>query len=769
MPSVVEKALSRTRAVRNTAHQNALILREKGTLENALNLVPFTGASQLNQFSDQAANKQRYSLFRGWVHAAINALAMEGAGQPVCVGKIIGTRTGTALRPNSAKSWEIQKMTKQARDKAAKQELEILADHPLLTALESPNNVQDKFQFVYSFFANLCLTGWGYIVGGETEEGGFEFYSLPTTWIRPDHSKGLFQQFRIVNPKNPTASLDTPPLDRSQVAFAYLPNPSDPISALSLAQAQLRAIRIDDHIQSSQHIFFEQGMFPSMIITVGRDPHPEIAGGLGPRPRLTAAQRRQVHGAIRKISTGIANYGNPAIIDGYIENFERMSADSNEMGWEKSEKMVRTRILSAFGVHPFILGDESPASYAQADVVERRFCKRVNTFLDMLGTVMTTFAGPMSSIEKERLLVWWQECVPENPALRQKLWTDARKNGDISQNEFRAFMGLPPDEDRNQSHINRHSLKGVLEAAGKVTAGGITVDQGTAIFENLGLPDDEATRIAGTGPSEESAVQEATGIMQEAVEEMKKPIRIEASDLSGTLSESILAASKSILVASSTQKNVEDLDRKLDRLSLSLDTEKAERELNAKSVANSISIVSSQMESASEVALAKLTTVISTKQSQDDQSSMVKDVLKEMTKDISQSFNVIEEAIKQPIVVNVSNQVEPTPVNIDVGPTPVKVDVENFVNPAGVEVINRVETPEITIDVKTPSVNVESPTINVAAPDIDIKTPDVVVNPAIQIDVQPAKVDVNISKDKPPTRATITHPGGRQSQVELKD
>ena len=37
----------------------------------------------------QERYKERYSLFRGTIYGAINAIAMEAAGQPVCIGKIL--------------------------------------------------------------------------------------------------------------------------------------------------------------------------------------------------------------------------------------------------------------------------------------------------------------------------------------------------------------------------------------------------------------------------------------------------------------------------------------------------------------------------------------------------------------------------------------------------------------------------------------------------------------------------------------------------------
>lgn len=544
MSTAIDRALIRSRSVVSSAHDFALSLKATGTISSFLDVGPSAGLAQLAQFQDQSANTQLYMQFRGWVHAAINALSTEAAKQPVHVGRMVGPKgkggpsgVKTARMVNGdfvvecIKDHHIRKMTSGARTKAAKNELEVFNEHLLIDVFERPNPIQYGWQFVYSFVSNLCLTGWSFIVGGRDDDGRPELYSLPTTWVYPDHSKGSFAEFRIINPKNPSSAVEQKPLTREQVAFAYLPNPSDPLAGLAPARAQNLAIKIDDHIQSSQATFFKNAIFPSAIVTIGKMPHPDVPGGI--RPRLTAAQRRQVYGAIRKVSAGISNYGNPAIIDGLIESIERLSPAQNEIGWEKSEKSVRTRILSAFGVHPFILGEEMAGSYAQAYVVQDRFCSRVNVFLDLLSTVMSDFAPSLLEKNKEKLLVWWEEAKAVDPSMVKSLWEGARGRDDVSQNEFRAFMDLPPDEDRNEAVINKSSVQAIGGLAAQVKGGQLAPEQCVAILEGLGLPTEMAEKIAGEAPPpkeegggfegevEEEGFEEASENLEEAIKELK--------------------------------------------------------------------------------------------------------------------------------------------------------------------------------------------------------------------------------------------------------
>ena len=501
--SAVTKALSRSRAVYNTAHDNAYSLKAAGFMS-----LGSDGFNGMNQAREQSANRSRYGLLRGWVYAAINALASKGASQPVHVGKLLGTppeRTG----PNTAKLYHLHRMPTSLESKASKEELEIIPGHPLQDSLEQPNTLQSRWQFTYSFISNLALTGWAYIVTDTGENGKQEFYSLPTTWVTPVHSeKGVFLEIKVKNPNNHQAKEET--FKRGQFAVASFPNPADPLSAISPAQAQIRAIRIDDNIQTSQAVHFDNVVAPSVIITMGSNPHPDAATGSSGRPRLTPAQRRQVEGAIKKVMGGVHNYGGVAIIDGLIERIDKLNMAQNEIGWEKSEKSVRTRILSAFSVHPFILGEEMPGSYAQAYQVKEIFFEKVNTYLDMLSVLMSNFvketetekASAKKLKKTGKVMVWWEKLIAKDPTMEKATWEGARTRNDVTQNEFRAYMGLPPDEDKNEEVMNKSSAPHAQAIAVSVSKGELTPEQAQAIFKAMGIPDELAKEMAGEGQLE---------------------------------------------------------------------------------------------------------------------------------------------------------------------------------------------------------------------------------------------------------------------------
>lgn len=516
--SALTKSIERERAFALSVRESVGSLKQSD-LEAAIS--PSGPLRGMKQGRQQSANKLRYSLFRGWVYAAIHAIASEGATQEPNVGRRVGVPDQGKRSPSRTKS--LRDLPRHVKRMAGRGELEVDNEHLLALALDDPNPVQDPLAFVYTFIANLCLTGWGYVVGGETgePERPIELYAIPTTWIVPVHDGGPFSSFLLIDPDDPTTK--PLPLERENVAFAHLPNPADPREAIAPAGAQIQAIRIDDHIQTSQEALYENGIWPSVIVEIGKDPHPDVSAGV--RPRLTGSQRRQVIGTIRKALGGVQNYGNPAIVDGLIENIRPLSLTSREMGWDKSEDKVRTRILSSFGVHPYILGEAvSVGGYAQAAKIEERFCKRVNLFLGMLGRVVTQIGAKLTG---DPVVVWWDECEPHDPDLFWRNILTSRKNGDVTRNEVRALLGLSDleaDEEENRNKL-LDSVGGMGQAAALVQMvgqGQVSPEAAARLLSLfLEIPVEEAALIVG---SPEPAVADQ---LQRLVDAMREPVRIE--------------------------------------------------------------------------------------------------------------------------------------------------------------------------------------------------------------------------------------------------
>ena len=507
METTLAKSIRNSQAISSVAYSRALQMKAEGFASGLF------GSSQFDFVTDNRThglNREGRVAYRGWLYSAVHALASKAAGQPVNVGKLaMPGKTG----PKSSKF--LGKVPLRLQSKSARQEFEMLIEHPLLSTIEHPNPFQHRWQFVYSFIASLNLTGWSYVVGGDDGQGGVEFFALPTSWVQPNSD---FTVFKIADPAKGFSEGVT--LPKENVSFAYLPDPENPHRAISPATSQIAAIRIDDKIQSSQAQFFDNAIFPSAIVTIGAKP----MGEQGPiRPMLTPTQRRQIHLAISREWKGVSNYGRPAIIDGMIEKIERLSSTQNEIGWEKSEDKVKQRILSSFGINPIILGEQVAGSYAQAYVVQQLFYDRVNTNLDMLDVVMSKFVDLL--FPEEKLEIWWTPAEATDPSIESKAWEFGRKNGDVSQNEYRTRLGLPPDEDRNEANISGPMVNQVVSLLNILSNGKTTPDQVAAVLIEMGLSTTSAERIAGL-----ASVQATLGLaieeLNHAVAALKAPTKL---------------------------------------------------------------------------------------------------------------------------------------------------------------------------------------------------------------------------------------------------
>jgi len=532
--SAIEKSLERCRAfVSSRRHEYQAA--KAAAIGQALN----PGGGVLGPFGEsyeQRRTASRYGSFKGWTYSTINLLATRAMSQPVCVGKLLGgaepeepkRKIGSA-KGLLATATVKQKMPLSLRSKAATQEVEIYLAHPALDMLKS-NPLQTCSQLTYMFVANLALTGRAYVIYDETKEGP-TLYCLPSSWVQPNHEKGPYSRFKIVDPKAAGQGGDSVWFDRSQVGMAFIPDPSDPMGAISPVGSQAAAIRIDENIQECQQNFFKNGIFPSVIISMGRTPHPDVPAGV--RPRLTGAQRQQIHGVINRMYADAQNYGTPVIVDEIVESVEPLNRSQDEIGWEKSEGTVRNRIVSPFGVHPFMMGEAiNVGGYAQAAVIERQFYERINSYLAMLSELVTKIYADNTEGE-EQIQIWWEECVARDDSLYSQDMREGRKTGDVKRNEYRAYLGLPPDEDATENRAplreTQAGINGAVQILSAMGQGFISADSATALLATFFQIDEtEARRLVGGGVapqpvSEPEALGEAVGALSEAVRALGLP------------------------------------------------------------------------------------------------------------------------------------------------------------------------------------------------------------------------------------------------------
>lgn len=466
--------------------------------------------------------KRGLAEFRGWVYVAVNAIAKAIAAQPAVVGRFIteqqsaskhGTLSVTKHRLQThAGPYQVAQAIA-AKAATSSQKIEVIDAHPLVDLLAKPNPVQRKWELLYFATSNLLLTGQCYFIGGMAydEETGAqrpELWAVPSSWVRPIHDKGLFAEYAITFKQNEEPTI-YPAENVTRICF---PHPSDPRECMSPLEAITSAVSVDNAIQSSQEQMFSRGIHPNLIVTVGKVVGPDGSTS-DRRPVLTSAQRRSITRAIREVWRNTVGQGDPAILDGFIENVHKLSNSPNEMDWLNSGKITKDRIFQAFSVNPIVVGEITPANKAQAVEADKNFCAMaVNPIIDSISNALTELAqywfpgGTDGNTEtpQDALAVWIEPRVPIDSDLKLREWETARKNEDVTRNEFRTeILGLPPMEDRVEKPKLMQTVGGItgtVQVLSAVGQGVIRPAQAAKVFELFfDLDADTAGQLAGVG------------------------------------------------------------------------------------------------------------------------------------------------------------------------------------------------------------------------------------------------------------------------------
>ena len=354
--------------------------------------------------------QQQLAAFNSWVFAAIRPIANRIAAQPIRVG-----------RP------------KTLRTSKGKPEVALLDEHPILTMFSDPNNIQTGYGLLWALVASLNLTGRAFLFVPEKTDPP-QAFMIPVSWVKGHAGTTGYTSWYVQPPGHSEAI--TVPADR-MVYFAF-PDPSDPWGAISPLAAVASAINNDASILQSQRAAFSRGMHPSHAVIVGKNPD-------GRRRELSPVQQRQIISAIKTRYQGTAKHGEPFIVDGLIEDIRQISHSPGEMDWISSSKDVKSRILEAFGVSPYIIGASEPGSRAASIVAEMHFLKNtVNPLIQLMNASLTEWLRPMFAKEGERLEVYIEEAKVDDDELDLKIAQVLLQGGAIQPNELRFMFGFAP-------------------------------------------------------------------------------------------------------------------------------------------------------------------------------------------------------------------------------------------------------------------------------------------------------------------------------------
>lgn len=419
----------------------------------------FDGISKIPQHQEQ------YRHYRGWVYTAIKTIANRMAGQPFLMGRRLNGK-----KPNKGhKLYAPCDVDTHGYVKShlMATEVEVLQSHEMLSSMRRALGGFTAWSLFHLTAASLMLTGKAFWWMYRGPDKKLKILYVPAHWVTFVYSES--KQFMGYEVKRPDSTGDPAKVAPDEMLYFPLMDPADPLTTISPLQTQATAVAIDENIQMAQFRAFKNGIFPGVMIRVGKI---DGVGGMpGEVPLLDAAQRRDVVAAVQALYGGVLNYNDPMILDALIEGVEKLTHAPQEMDFLDSSESVKKRIFQAFGVNPILTGQTDGANRAQAAVADGIFASSViNPMADMIGQVITAWLINTSKKDDEDILFWIEPARANDDELKLKEYLGGLTQKVVTPNEYRKNVLRLPDQTEEAKKEMRELM--ALQIMGKPNAAG---------------------------------------------------------------------------------------------------------------------------------------------------------------------------------------------------------------------------------------------------------------------------------------------------------
>jgi len=222
-------------------------------------------------------------------------------------------------------------------------------DHPLSKIVARPNPSQSwrEFQMLRTVYFNLAGESFVWLERNGGERGvPIAMYILnpQRVYIIPDRKAGRGVVGYVYVPEGKSIS-DGYPLVPQDVIHTKLPNPLDPLDGegygFSPLSPMARSGDVDNMITKFLQIFFERGAVVTGLLKFERNMNDETIS--------------QVKERWKEIYGGFENWADVGVLDQGGE-YQRISMNFDEMGFDSLDERNESRILGPFGVPPILIG-----------------------------------------------------------------------------------------------------------------------------------------------------------------------------------------------------------------------------------------------------------------------------------------------------------------------------------------------------------------------------------------------------------------------------
>jgi len=307
--------------------------------------------------------------------------------------------------------------------------------HPVLDLLARPNPLQGRAELLEALYAQILLTGDGYLeaVGDSsgTAEVPVELYVLRSDRMQlVPGSDGWPKAYDYaVNGRKHRFNMrgELPPICHIR-AF----HPQDDHYGLSPMQAAAQALDVHNAASRWSKALLDNAARPSgALVYQGHDGQGSLSSDQYDRLQAEMAQYHQ----------GAGNAGRPMLLEGGLD-WKPMGFSPSDMEFQKTKDSAAREIALAFGVPPMLLGVPGDATYANYQEANRAFYRLtvlplVQKVAGRLGDFLAQHSGAPLDLRVDL------DQVPALSGERDAQWKRVSAAAFLSAAEKRALLGLP--------------------------------------------------------------------------------------------------------------------------------------------------------------------------------------------------------------------------------------------------------------------------------------------------------------------------------------
>lgn len=311
--------------------------------------------------------------------------------------------------------------------------------HPLLELIARPNPAQGRAELLEALYAQLLLTGDGYVeavAAGEALPQELHVLRADRMRVVPG-ADGWPAAYEYAVGARRHRFDATGPL--SPVCHIRNYHPQDDHYGFAPMQAAAMAVDVHNSASRWSKSLLDNAARPSGALVW----HGDGQGGLGDE------QFRRLSAEIEENYRGARNAGRPMVLEGGLD-WKPMGFSPSDMEFRQTKEAAAREIALAFGVPPMLLGIPGDATYANYQEAHRAFYRL--TVLPLATRVAAALADWLAPRCGAALVLKPDlDQVPALAAEREAQWTRVATADFLSEAEKRALLGLPARRDPARS------------------------------------------------------------------------------------------------------------------------------------------------------------------------------------------------------------------------------------------------------------------------------------------------------------------------------